>query len=56
MAILKMKDIRNMQKKEREEKLKELRLALIQSNTSSKGGSKNKKEIKKTIARILTIQ
>jgi len=56
MAILKIKDIKNMNKTEREKKIKELKLELIKSKTNaSKSGNIKIKEIKKTIARILTI-
>ncbi|PJE81178.1 50S ribosomal protein L29 [Candidatus Pacearchaeota archaeon CG10_big_fil_rev_8_21_14_0_10_32_42] len=57
MAILKAKDIRNMSKNERENKLKELKLELIKSRgKASQGGSLKTREIKKTIARLLTIK
>jgi len=55
MAILKFKDIKNMQENQREEKLKELKLELIKQKT----GKENKvkaKEIKKAIARLLMLQ
>jgi len=54
MAILKMKEIRNMNEKEREERLKELKLELIKH----KAGKETKikaKEIKKAIARLLML-
>ena len=55
MATLKSKEIAKMSKEERGKKLKELRIELIKSKANaSKKGSKNK-EIKKIIARILTI-
>ena len=50
---MKSKDIRNMNKSEREKKLKELKMELIKSRTS-KNNSKGK-EIKKIIARIITL-
>ena len=56
MATLKPQDIRKMNKEEREKKLKELKLELIKSKVSaSKTGSSKVREIKKIIARILTI-
>jgi large subunit ribosomal protein L29 len=56
MATLKPKDIRNMSKEDREKKLKELKLELVKSRTSaSKTGSSRIKDIKKIIARIITI-
>ena len=51
MATLKYKDIIKMSKKEKEEKLKEMKLELTKVNT---GKSTKRKEIKKIIARILT--
>jgi len=56
MAILKSKDIAKMYKKEQEDKLKELRLELIKANVAANKTGKIKiKEIKRTIARLLTI-
>lgn len=56
MATLKMKEIRNMSKEERNKKLKELKFQLIISKgNSSKKGSSKTKEIKKIIARILSL-
>ena len=53
---LKTKDIENMNKEDREKKLKELKLELIKSKVgASKTGSSKIKEIKKIIARILTL-
>ena len=55
MAVLKSKEIREMTEKDRESKLKELRLELIKSSVNSaKAGNSKAKEIKKIIARILT--
>ena len=57
MAVLKLKDIKNMTEKDREEKLKELRFELIKKNVTANKSSKTKaKEIKKAIARILTLK
>ena len=56
MAILKAKDISRMSKKEIEEKIKELKMELIKDKVnSSKGGKLKTKEIKRTVARLLTI-
>lgn len=56
MATLKFKDIQKLSKQEREKKLKELKMELIKSKVkSSKTGSSKIKEIKKIIARILTL-
>jgi ribosomal protein L29 len=56
MAILKTKDIRKMSSKEMEEKIKELRMELVKEKVSAaKGGKLKSKEIKRTIARLHTI-
>ncbi len=56
MATLKAKEIREMGKTEREKKLKELKFELIKSKaSSSKAGNSRTNEIKKIIARILTL-
>ena len=51
---MKIKNIRAMSKEDRERKLKELKMELIKANASKTGSSKTK-EIKKIIARILTL-
>ncbi len=53
MAILKPKDIAKMSEKERQDKLKDLKMELIKNKVSSKGKLKAK-EIKKATARLLT--
>ena len=56
MATLKAKDIQRMSKEERERKIKELKFELVKSKVSaSKTGSSKIREIKKIIARILTL-
>ena len=56
MAILKTRDIRDMKDEEKRTKLKELKLELAKSKSkSTQGGSLKIREIKKTIARLLTI-
>ncbi len=56
MASMKAKELRKMGKEERERKLEELKLELIKSKVNaSKTGSSKKREIKKIIARILTL-
>jgi len=56
MAQLKSKDIQKMSKEEKEKKLKELKLELVKSRVNvSKTGSSKVKEIKKMVARILTL-
>ncbi|MCD6458208.1 MAG: 50S ribosomal protein L29 [Thermoprotei archaeon] len=62
MAILKVKEIRNMSPEERRKKLEELRAELIVLRTQARvaGGTvanpSRIKEIRRTIARILTIE
>jgi ribosomal protein L29 len=56
MAIIRAKDIGKMSKKEREEKIMELKAELIKNKIEAgKGGKLKAKEIKKTIARLLTL-
>jgi len=56
MAILKTKEIKKMSQTEKENKLKELKMELIKSRAKSTQGTSSKsREIKKTIARLLTI-
>ncbi|MFA5953790.1 MAG: 50S ribosomal protein L29 [Candidatus Pacearchaeota archaeon] len=58
MNKLKYKEITKIPKSERENKIQELKLELMKSKTASSksGGSSKSKEIKKMIARILTIK
>lgn len=60
MAILRMKEIRNMSREEREKKLAELRSELTRLRIMVKAGGAVEKparirEIRRTIARILTV-
>lgn len=56
MAIIRKKELKNMAKEEVQRRLHELRLELIRTKTqkSSKTAGAKTKEIKRTIARILT--
>ncbi len=55
MAILKSKDISKISQKEIEEKIKDLKMELIKNQISSgKRGKMKTREIKRTIARLLT--
>ena len=61
MAILRAKEIRKMKPEEREKKLNELKAELSRSRALASSGApldnpKRIKELKRTIARILTIQ
>ncbi len=55
MAILRVNDISKMTLKERNEKIKDLKMELIKEKAkSNKGGKIKILEIKKTIARLMT--
>ncbi len=55
MAILRSKEIAKMSNKERDEKIKDLKIELVKNRIEGvKGGKMKAKEIKKTIARLLT--
>ena len=55
MVILKSKDVRKMSSREIDEKIKELKMELIKEKVSAaKGGKLKTREIKRTIARLLT--
>ena len=55
MAILRSKEISKMSNKEREEKLKELKMELIRANVAANKTGKIKiNEIRRTIAKLLT--
>jgi ribosomal protein L29 len=57
MAILKSKEIAKMSIKDMEDKLKELRSEIIKARAAGKkNGKSNLREIKKTIAKILTFK
>ncbi len=56
MAVLKINDAKRLSKEERIAKLKELKMELIRKNVAAnKSGKTKNKEIKKAIARLLTI-
>ena len=56
MAKLKAAEIKKMTKEERNQKLEELRMELIKSRVSaSKTGNSKVKEIKRLVARIMTL-
>jgi len=54
MAILKAKEIAKMDEKDIESKIKELKTELIKVKVANKSSKLNSKEIKRTIARLLT--
>ena len=53
---MKIGDLKRMSKEERQNKLQELRMELIKSRTASQKSNAKVKEIKKMIARILTLK
>jgi len=56
MAVLKINDAKRLSKEERIAKLKELKMELIRKNVAAnKSGKTRNKEIKKAIARLLTL-
>jgi len=55
MTRLKSKDITKMNSEEKMKKIEELRFELVKSKGNATKGSAKSKEIKKTIARILTL-
>ena len=57
MSVLKLKDIKSMNAQDKEDKLKDLRIELVKKSLTANKASKVKaKEIKKAIARILTLK
>ena len=54
MAILKSQDIKKLQEKERNEKIKELKEELIKTQVNASKSKLKPKEIKRAIARLLT--
>lgn len=57
MAVIRKKEIKNMSKKESEEKIKDLELEILKiksKRSQAASGSKKIKDIKKTIARLYT--
>ncbi len=53
----KIKEIKNLNKPDRDKKIKDLKVELMKAKSSAqKTGTSKIKEIKKTIARILTVE
>ena len=55
MTRLKSKDIQKLNHDEKMKKIEELKFELVKSKGNAQKGSARSKEIKKTIARILTL-
>lgn len=56
MAVLKSKEIRGMKEGEKTKKLKELKLELVKAKGKAGQSNVKVKEIKKAIARLLTLK
>jgi len=57
MAKMKLADIREMASEERKKKLEELRMEIVKARVSAaKTGSSKVRQIKRLIARILTVE
>ena len=54
MTIIKAKESSKISQKEREEKLKELKLELVKANVTANKSNAKTKEIKRAISRLLT--
>lgn len=54
MKLLKFSDIKKMDKKQREEKLKDLKFELTKANVTANKTNAKTKEIKRAISRLLT--
>jgi ribosomal protein L29 len=55
MAILKIREITKMNAKEIGDKLSELRMQLVRSGVTANKANAKTKEIKRTIARLITV-
>ena len=56
MAVLKIKEVRALPPQERKKKIKELRLELIKANVTANRTNAKTKELKRALARLLTVQ
>jgi len=54
MAILRSKEIAKMNENERKDKMQELKIELVKASIKNKATKSNPKEIKRTIARLMT--
>jgi ribosomal protein L29 len=55
MAVLRINDARKLNEKERAEKMVELRLELVKGAASANKAKAKTKEVKRAIARLLTL-
>ena len=56
MAVLRIKEARKMNVKDMDEKLNDLKMELTKANVTSKKTNAKTKEIKRAIARLLTLK
>jgi len=56
MAVLKIKDAKSLNEEARVSKIKELRFELVKANVTAHKASAKTKEIKKALARLLTLR
>jgi len=54
MALLRTKDIAKMAQKDREEKMKDLKMELIRAGVTANKSNAKTKEIKRAISRLIT--
>jgi len=54
MAILRSKDVAKLSQKERDEKMKELKMQLVKAHVTANRTNAKTKEIKRTLARLHT--
>ena len=54
MAILRVKDIKSMSVQDRNSRLNELKFELVKASVTSQKGKAKTKELRRTIARLLT--
>ncbi|MCU0641959.1 MAG: 50S ribosomal protein L29 [archaeon] len=55
MAILKIKDIKKMNSKDIDGKIAELRMQLVRAGVTANKATAKTKEIKRTLARLITV-
>lgn len=55
MALLRTKDALKMTEKDREDKLKELKMELVRSGVTANKANAKTKEIKRAISRLITL-
>jgi ribosomal protein L29 len=56
MAIIKKEELKKMNEKEIEERIEQLRIELVKSKVANKTSKTDPSEIRRTIARLLTLK